>query len=302
MSNAPIIVTGGSGLIGSAFIRHASQTCDIINLDITEGIDITNAGQILHAIESASSAATVIHFAAFADVSGAHRQNGDKEGLCYRLNVIGTRNVAAACARTGKHLLHLSTDFVFDGELEDSYTEQSPTHPIEWYGATKLMAEDEIKASACPFTIARIGFPYTAYPAPKIDLVRFMLGKLQAGEKVRAIRDQVITPTYINDIVEGLFLLSQHPAVGETFHLSGSTSLSPCELAISIANAFSLDPKLIEPYTLAEHLALDPRPRQRCLRVSNAKWSAFAGLHDLHRPLTIEQGLASIRDLLPQIP
>ncbi len=290
MDKPSLVVTGGSGLIGSAFIGKAESTYAISNLDITEGVDITDARQVEEMI-AASPAGVVVHFAAFADVSAAHRQNGDTQGLCYRLNVLGTRNVAAACKRAGKHLLHLSTDFVFDGESDDPYTEESPTHPIEWYGATKLMAEDEVHASGCSSTIARIGFPYTAQPAPKVDLVRFMLGKLRAGEKVRAISDQIITPTYIDDIVDSLLLLCEQPAAGETFHLSGSTSLSPFELALAVAKGFDLDPRLIESYTLAKHLAVDPRPRQRCLRVSNAKWSAFAEAHGLPRPCTIEQGL-----------
>jgi dTDP-4-dehydrorhamnose reductase len=282
-------------MIGSAFIRHARQLdCEILNLDLTEGVDVTNAAQVMGLIAGFDSP-VVIHFAAYVDVSSAHKQWGDKEGLCYRLNVIGTRNVAAACAQSGKHLIHLSTDFVFDGASESPYFEDSPVNPIEWYGATKRMAEEEVFASETSWTIARIAFPYTSHPWPKLDLARTFLGKLRSGERVNAFDDQVITPTWIDDISEGLMLLANTRPAGEIYHLVGSESLTPYELALKISRRFECDASLVGRAKLDDILKIDPRPRQRCLRISNEKWSKFALRHGLSRPLTVEGALEKWR-------
>lgn len=289
-----IVVTGGSGMIGSALCRHAAGMYEIDNLDITQGIDITDADQVERFI-STSPSSTVIHLAAFVDVSAAHKQCEDRDGLCYRLNVVGTRNVARACLNSGKHLIHLSTDFVFDGESTEPYTEDSPTHPIEWYGATKRMAEEELFASDCSWTIVRIAFPYTHFPTPKMDLVRTFIATLQSKNKIRAFNDQVITPTWMDDVVQGLLLLAEHPQPRQIFHLVGSESLTPFDLAAKIARFFGFEEHLVEASSLEDYLKIDPRPRQRCLKISNEKWTRFAQAHGLDRPLAIDAALERMR-------
>jgi len=291
---AELLITGGSGFVGSAVIRQAPQGTFIQNIDITEGIDVTDPRQVEQAVV-ASSAPVLIHLAAFVDVSAAHRQWGDEEGLCYRLNVLGARNVARACAASGKHLIHVSTDFVFDGESDQPYDEQSTPHPIEWYGATKHMAEEEVIASGAGYTIVRIAFPYTGYPSTKLDLVRTLFGRMKSGETVRAFDDQIITPTYLDDVVDGLLLLAREPQRGEIYHLVGSESLTPYRLGLKIAQAFALDPCLVEPSRLEDFLKVDPRPRQRSLRINNDKWWSFANAHGLKRPLRVDEALERMR-------
>lgn len=288
-----LIVTGLSGLIGSRFAERARGAYALVNVDISEGIDITNEAQVAKVFDEHRDAEAVIHLAAFTNVSGAYAETGNEEGPCYRINVIGTRNIAQACAARGLHLIHVSTDFVFDGTKEEPYTEEDETHPIEWYGQTKLWAEEEVKKIPnC--TIIRIAFPYAAGPAPKLDLVQSVLKDLKEGKTIYRFTDQVTTPTFVGDVADALFLLAKLKPNHEIFHVTGSTYLSPYELGLKVAKAFECDAALVQPSSLAEYLKKDPRPRQKSVKLSNAKWAEFAAKHGWRAPKTIDEGLAAV--------
>jgi dTDP-4-dehydrorhamnose reductase len=239
-------------------------------------------------------AIALAHLAAFTDVSAAFAQTGDESGLCHRINVGGTRNVAAACAAAGIHLIHVSTDFVFDGAKGAPYVETDAPNPIEWYGRTKLMAEEAVREGDAAHTIVRIAFPYVAGPAPKDDLVRTFLKKLRAGRKLKLFTDQLTTPTFADDIARGLALLARERPAGELFHIVGSSGVSPFELGRKICEVFALDPELVQPGSLTEYLKTDPRPRQRDIRLSNVKWTAYARERGLEAPLDLDAGLRRV--------
>ena len=112
-----IVGTGLSGLVGSKFVELYSNKYSISNLDLTAGVDITKEDDVMRAVEASNSPA-LIHLAAFTDVNKAFEQTGDKDGVCYKVNVTGTQNIANACKKTGKHLVHVSTAFVFDGKSD----------------------------------------------------------------------------------------------------------------------------------------------------------------------------------------
>src|SRR3989344_2566111 len=156
----PLLATGLTGLVASRFQEIYQQDFDFTNIDLATNIDITDQLAVTKAI-SQNPASTLIHFAAFTNVDAAHQQNGDKSGICYQVNVLGTRHVAQACAKTNKYLIHISTNFVFDGHSPPpgGYTEASPPHPVEWYGLTKLWAEQEVQKSGAKYCIVRITYP-----------------------------------------------------------------------------------------------------------------------------------------------
>jgi dTDP-4-dehydrorhamnose reductase len=285
-----LIVTGLSGLLGSRMSHLAKGRVDLVGADIVEGVDITAPLQMLRIAEDNSDAEALIHLAAFTDVSAAFKQNGDASGLCWRLNVLGTRNVAAACEAFGIHMIHVSTDFVFDGAKTQPYVETDPVNPIEWYGQTKLEAEQAVMQSES-WSMARIAFPYVPGGGVRPDLVETIRGKLASGQPAQLFDDQFITPTLADDIIEGLFLLARTRPQRELFHLTGSSSLSPYDLGQEIAKAFGLNSKLVQRSSLTDYLKKDPRPRQKSLRMCNEKWSAFAKEHGLGAPLTIVDGL-----------
>ena len=135
-------------MIGSRLTELTSDDFDWLPLRHTDGFDITSVDKVDKAITSFNGEA-VLHLAAFTDLNAANKEQGDKNGPCYRINVLGTRNMAQACQKYGKYLIHVSTDAVFGGEKQSAYTEGDEPSPIEWYGQTKLWAEEEVLVSGC---------------------------------------------------------------------------------------------------------------------------------------------------------
>ncbi|MCI0651933.1 MAG: NAD(P)-dependent oxidoreductase [Planctomycetes bacterium] len=290
-----VLVTGASGLLGGALLRAAAGEWTVHGLSRRSGGDVTAAGSVERAVAAHPAARALIHLAAFTDVSAAHRESGDRAGLCYRTNVGGTQAVAAACRAAGIHLIHVSTDFVFAGDRSEPYTEEDETRPIEWYGKTKLESE-EAAQGAGSWTIVRVAYPYVAPPAARPDLVATIRARLAAETGADLFDDQIITPTYGEDIARGLLLLAAKRPQGTLFHLAGATSLSPHALGLEIARTFGLDAARVRRASLAAHMKKDPRPRQRSLRISNARWCAFAARHGLAPPVGVAEGLKRIQE------
>lgn len=268
-----IIGTGLTGLVGSRIVELLAGQYDFVNLSLSSGTDILDSAALEKAFEENPGAETVLHLAAFTDTNAAWEQRGDKTGLCYRINVEGTRNVASLCQKYGKHLVYFSTDFVFDGEKEAPYIEEDIPHPIEWYGETKYWGEEEVKKSAASFTILRIAYPFRAKFEKKKDLIRKIIDGFKNNSLYPMFSDQITTPTFIDDIALGVkyFLEEKTPGI---FHLVASSFQSPYQMSLEIAQVFGFDQGLVRKGSLAEYLQSQPpgsRPWQRKLAISNAK-------------------------------
>lgn len=289
-----LLVTGLSGLIGSRLARRLGGRYELAALDLETGVDLTVPGSLETAAAAHPDAVAMVHLAAFTDVNAAHEQDGQLDGTCYAVNVLGARNVVEYCRSQDLPLIHISTDFVFDGRCAEPYREDTPALPIEWYGRTKLFAEQAVRAWDGA-VVLRIAFPYTAPPAPKADLVRWILSELEAGRTLKLFSDQIITPTWTGDIVGAIELMARRPAPGELFHVTGSQAVSPHELGLKIAGVFGFDPQLIEAASLREFLKPGTRPRQMTMRISNEKWSAHALAQGLAAPLGVDEGLRRLK-------
>lgn len=284
-----LIGTGLSGMVGSRFVELYANEFDFENLDITEGIDITDKPIVKEKIGE-SSGGVVVHFAAFTDVDKANEQKGNKQGLCYSLNVLGTRHVAQSCKLTGKRLIHISTDFVFDGEKTSPYTEADSPNPIEWYGQTKLWAEEEIQKSGVDYAIARITYPYRAHFPQKLDLVRSIIHKLKDGVLPPMFSNHIITPSFIDDIAIAVKAMVDQQTKG-IFHVVGSTSVSDYQLATKIAEVFGLDPSQVKKGSLEKFLKSAKRPYPKRLATSNKKLKKELGIS----MSTLQEGLKKIK-------
>lgn len=294
ITNMPKIILIGSGLsgmIGSRFTEMFAADFDFINLDLTNHVDITDQAQ-LDRVFRRHPATVVIHLAAFTDVSKAYEQRGDKNGLVYKVNVLGTQNIANACHKFHHYLVHISTDFIFDGKKQEPYTEIDQPCPIEWYGQTKLLAEQAVKNSGCQFIIARLAFPFRSHFSLKQDLVRNILEKLKTNSLPPMLTDQIITPTFIDDICSALKVFIEKKPQG-IFHLVGNTSLTPYDLAKKVAGVFQLQSE-IQAISIQDFLKNDPRPRQQYLKISNAKLKKYLGI-DMK---TIDEALLVLKDQL----
>lgn len=292
-----ILGTGLTSMVGSRFVELYQSEFEFTNLDLATGIDITDPTAVTQAIAN-SSAPVCLHFAAFTQVDAAHKQQGDKTGLCYRINVEGTRNLAQACAKNNKYLIHISTDYVFDGVNPPAggYTETDTPHPIEWYGQTKLWAEDEVKKSGVKHVIARITFPYRANFLSKLDLVRSIISKLKSNTLPPMFTDHILTPTFIDDIAKVLRLFIDKRPTG-IYHVVGSSFVSDYDIATAVAEIFNFDKNLVKPGSLAEFLQANPRPYQQNLSTSNAKLTRDFNLH----MSTLKEGLLTMKQQMESI-
>ena len=292
--NKVIIGTGLTGLVGSRVVELNQDTYTFENLDLATGVDITKADQVRGAIGE-SKADTVVHFAAFTNVSEAFKQTDDESGSCYQVNVVGTQNIASVCQKNGKFLIHISTDFIFDGDNPPAtgYTEDMIPQPIEWYGKTKLWAEKKVIASGVDYTILRLSYPYRATHPVRPDIVRNIITKLKEGKMYPPFADHTITPTFIDDIAHVIDRVLTKKPNGETFHLVGSSWHTDYEIALLVQEVFEL-PGEIKPGSLKEYLKTNARPYQQTMKVSNLKLITELG----YTPKTLKEGLLEVKQQL----
>lgn len=299
MMKTKIIGTGITGLVGSRIVELLQDQYDFINFSLETGVDITNLDLLRQKFEQNDTAKVVLHLAGFTDVSAAWVQNGNKNGSCYQINTQGSRNIAQLCKKYSKYLIHISTDFVFDGQKPTGQllTENDRPNPIEWYGQTKFWAEEQVVKSGCQSVIFRIAFPYKCKNSNpsiekkvKLDLVRNIKEKLARGEEIKMFSDQIITPTFIDDIAAAAHSAIKLRPQG-TYHCTGSSPISPYDLAINIAEVFKLDKSLIKPSKLEDFVKDNPdgRPRQKNLAINNQKIQKDLGI----KMATLKEGLAA---------
>ena len=204
-----VLVTGVKGQLGSdiaAELKLRAEEC--IGADIAD-FDITDRGATVGTIKKYMPDC-VIHCAAFTDVNGAE----EKRGLCERINVLGTENVALACAETGAKLIYISTDYVFNGEGMRPYEPDDERDPINFYGMTKSLGEDKVR-SICPkHFIVRTSW---VFGKNGTNFVKTMLRLGEQMEGLTVVDDQIGSPTYTPDLARLLCDMAATERYG-TYH------------------------------------------------------------------------------------
>ncbi len=268
MNSIKILGTGLTGLVGSRVVELLSDKYTFENISRASGIDITNYDSVRAKIQ-ASKADIILHMAAKTDVDGCEKDKSlGENGEAWRVNVLGTQNIVKAAKTSGKKIIYISTDFVFDG-TKTVYSEEDVPHPTNWYGQTKLEGEKIVKSSGIPFIILRIAYPYRAIFGKKKDFVRAIAARLKEEKPISVVYDQVMTPTFIDDIAQALDTVIQANDVG-IYHACGSQFVTPYEAAVAIAKTFGYDISLISKTTRAEYFK-DKAPRGFRLALSNDK-------------------------------
>lgn len=286
MSDKPtIIATGLSGMIGNRFQELYGHKFDFQNLDLSEGVDITDEKAVMEAFEQ-TAGDVILHLAAYTDVDEAHKQEGDENGPAYQVNVVGTKNIVKAANAYNKFLIHISTDYVFDGKKRKPYTEDDQPNPIEWYGKTKMLAEEVVREELQHYSILRTSFPFRSNYPQKLDVVRRIINGLKEDNLSPMFTDNALTPTFIDDLCKVFFMFTLKRPRG-IWHATGSSHVSAFELATKIKEIYEL-PGKIEEATLEEFVKThETRPRHKLLKMSNAKLQEELG----NPMLTIESAL-----------
>lgn len=268
----PILGTGLSGLVGSKFVELYQHSATFVNLDLSSGVNILDSDQVLRAV-SASESPVIIHAAAYTDTQRAFEQDGDTKGPAFQVNVIGTRNVVHAAQKTGKYLLHISTAYVFDGEKNSAYLESDPVAPIEWYGKTKALAEDEVMAGCQSWSILRIDRPFRLDLFPKLDLLHKIKQALEEGRLPPQFSDTRWTPTSIEEFATILWTFVHHRPQG-IFHTTTEPEYSDYSFALWVRDYYGID-REVQEGSLTAYLQSHPRPYHRNTALDTTKLRRF---------------------------
>lgn len=281
-----ILVFGGAGLVGSKFIQLNSLNFEIKSPFATE-VDILDKLQLSKIIEDFNPD-SIINFAAYTNVEEGENQKDDKGGICYQVNAVGAKNVAEATLKFDKHLIHISTEYVFDGTKEEApYTEEDKPNPINWYGQTKLEGEQFVLAAGGKSLIMRICMPFSARYQLKKDIARFFFESLKNGQNIKAVEDQRITPTLVSDIADALKVLVENKSVG-LYHVSSRDFVTPLEFAKTIAETFGFDYSLISAIKLDEYNKSKKAKLLKYSWLNPSKFERVFGMDILH---SVEEGL-----------
>ncbi|HIZ87821.1 MAG TPA: dTDP-4-dehydrorhamnose reductase [Candidatus Coprenecus pullistercoris] len=234
-----ILITGADGQLGcelrSLMEGREEYRCLFTDKEL---LDITDKDAVEKFI-SENGITKIINCAAYNDVEKA---DSDSDAAI-RLNVNGPMNLALSAAAHGIYLIHISTDFVFDGSKRTPYHESDRPAPLSEYGKTKLAGELAVKKSGCLSIIIRTSWLYS--PFGKKNFVRTMIEKGIEEEIIDVVYDQIGTPTYARDLAEGiLHILPQLDGTaryGEVFHYSDEGCCTRAEFADKIMKMRRLD-------------------------------------------------------------
>ena len=193
----------------------------------------------------------------------------------YLTNVTAVSQLAVFCEEYKSRFIHLSTDFVFDGKINEDagllYTEEDIPAPVNYYGYTKWKGEEKVAETCSSYAIVRVAIVYgRALPGQHGNIVQLVMNRLKAGQEIRVVSDQWRTPTFVGDISVGVEKLMFHTANG-IYHICGSECLTIAEIAYRVADFLKLDRSLIEPVTTEEMKETTPRPRFSGMSIDKAR-------------------------------
>ncbi len=249
-----ILITGGKGMLGRTLIRHWQGAHTCIVADLPEA-DITNRESIAAAV-AAAKADAVVHCAAMTAVDACE----DEMEKAFRINAIGTANVAYACKINHARLIAISTDYVFAGDLDRPYIETDRPAPRTLYGLTKLSGEDAIR-TILPgnHIIARIAWLY-GFGGPSFVHTMLKLAAQDPARTLNVVNDQIGNPTSTAAVAAGLTAILARPELSGTFHLTCEGEATWYEFAKAIFEEAGYPDVKARPCTTAEYPRPAPRP------------------------------------------
>lgn len=253
MKKKKVLVTGSNGLLGQKLVRLLVEDPNYTLIATARGanrlpgnegyvfmsMDITDEKQVEEVIFSVKPD-FIIHTAAMTNVD----QCESEKEACRKQNVDAVQYISEAAQAIKSHLIHLSTDFIFDGK-DGPYDENAKPNPVSFYGQSKLDAEKIVMKCKCKWTILRTVLVYgIAHDMSRSNIILWVKKSLEDGKSIQVVDDQWRTPTLAEDLAMGCYLAMENEANG-IYNISGKDFLTPYEMAIKTANYFGLDKSLI---------------------------------------------------------
>ena len=289
-----ILVVGATGMLGQCVIDFYVKkgNYELLSLSVEDKLvnnnveylqcDITNRTKIKKHIQSFYPD-FIVNATAYTNVD---KSESERE-LAWKINVKGVEYISEAARAIDAHIIHFSTDYIFDGK-SGPYSENAVPNPLGYYGRTKLASENALKISGAFYTILRTNVLYGAAPNSRPDFVKWVVNSLKSNNLIRIVTDQINNPTYIEDIVQ---VISKVIEFGKTgiFNIGGREFLSRYDFTIMIADYFKLNKSLITSILTKELKQEARRPLKSGLITLKAETELG------YKPHSIKEALAEMK-------
>jgi dTDP-4-dehydrorhamnose reductase len=246
-----IIVVGANGMLGQKLIEFYTRLNDVelLATSVEENSvfnsinyvrsDISNRNEIKKVIKDFCPD-FIINAAAYTNVD---KSETERE-LAWKINVKGVEYLAETARVLDSHLIHISTDYVFDGK-NGPYTENISPNPLGYYARTKLASENVLKISGAKYTILRTNVLYGTAKYSRPDFVKWVVDSLRSKNEIRIVDDQINNPTFIDDLVQGINKIVELRKEG-IYNIGGNEFLNRYDFTMIIADFFKLDKNLVK--------------------------------------------------------
>lgn len=262
-----ILVTGSNGLLGQKVVELLSRS-SIYNLLLTSRQERsvfeeetlpyrmldTSAKQEVRKVVDEIEPDIIVHTAAMTNVDQCEAERG----AAWRANVASVENLVHAAKLVGAWIIHISTDYVFDGK-NGPYDELARPNPLSYYGRTKLASENVLRTSGVRHTILRTMVLYGAGFSVKLNFALWLLKNLSEEKPVKVIDDQIGNPTLADDVAYAVVKVMELERAG-LYHVAGPDLMSRYEFALAFAKAFNFNIRLITPVKTASMKQPAARP------------------------------------------
>jgi dTDP-4-dehydrorhamnose reductase len=294
-----LLIVGSNGLLGQKvvelFVRGSSADITAVSIEPApvrtmhsvayRQLDITLKKDV-RALVASVEPTVIINCAAMTNVDTCETERE----ACWKINVSGVEHLADAAQKSGASLVHISTDYVFDGK-RGPYSEDDRPEPLSYYGKSKLASENVLRASDVTYLILRTMVLYGYAEGVKANFALWLLDSLQKKTPVRVVDDQLGNPTLVDDLAYAIMRAIELQKWG-LYHVAGRDILSRYDFAVRLAGVFGLDAGLITPIKTGDLRQPAPRPLQSGLVTLKAETEIG------YRPSTVEEGLLIVRSQL----
>lgn len=291
-----ILIVGANGLLGQRIVAFYSnkENIEILGCSIEDKpyfentpylkCDMTQRDEIKKIILDFYPD-IVINAAAYTnvDLSETERQ------IAWKINVKGVEYIAEACRVIDAKIIHISTDYIFNG-TSGPYSENAKPDPLGYYGRTKLASENALKIAAVVYSVIRTNVLY-GIANSRPDFVRWVINSLSEKKQIRVVHDQINNPTFVEDLVQGINKVIEFDKFN-LYNIGGRDYLNRFEFVLKIADYFKLDKSLITPITTDELKQPAKRPLKSGLTIIKAETELG------YKPHTINEALAIIKKQL----
>lgn len=288
-----VLITGSNGLLGQKVVDIFSRgeyPLLLVSLEPVSvfdeqifpyrHVDLTQKQEVRKIIDEFEPE-VIVHTAAVTDVDLCEKDRA----LAWKVNVGGVENIAHAANLVGAKIIHLSTDYVFDGE-HGPYGESDRTNPISYYGRTKLASENVLRIAGTPSTIIRTMVLYGIGHGVKPNFALWLYQNLKEGKPIRVVDDQIGNPTLVDDLALAILKIVELEKNG-LYHIAGADIVSRYDFALSFAKIFGFNKKLIQPVKSSQFKQPAPRPLKSGFVTLKAEIELGLKMSGVERGLTI---------------